>query len=419
MNEDDSAVLASQVRRAGYCTHPIRLRGRVDAVDTSTGELTPILTSSTQPGGALLVACRNRRATVCPSCSDTYRGDAWQLIAAGLRGGKGIPDDVATHPRVFATFTAPSFGPVHSRREVNGRVQACRPRRAGDCPHGRPRSCRLRHVASDAALGQPLCPDCFDYAAAVLWNAHAGALWNRTAIGIRRSLAHAAGASIRQFDQVMRLSFIKVVEYQARGVVHLHSVIRLDGPDGGTTPPPAALGINKLGEAIRMAAASASVPLVMPDATVGAAVWGRQIDVRPLRSQRQNGEDGAVAAYIAKYATKSTDALGALDRRIRNRAQIERLAVNTHLRQLVTICWTLGGDPLYRDLRLRVWAHTLGYRGHWTTKSRRYSTTFTALREARTEHLARERPDAQVGHTRLAQWRYSGRGYGPDGGHLA
>lgn len=31
------------------------------------------------------------------------------------------------------------------------------------------------------------------------------------------------------------------------------------------------------------------------------------------------------------------------------------------------------------------WLHTLGYRGHVTTKSRRYSTTMTALRSARAE----------------------------------
>jgi len=34
-------------------------------------------------------------------------------------------------------------------------------------------------------------------------------------------------------------------------------------------------------------------------------------------------------------------------------------------------------------LRLRLWAHTLGYRGHWATRSRRYSTTLKALRKAR------------------------------------
>jgi hypothetical protein len=35
--------------------------------------------------------CGNRRASVCPSCSVTYRRDAYQLIRAGLVGGKGVP----------------------------------------------------------------------------------------------------------------------------------------------------------------------------------------------------------------------------------------------------------------------------------------------------------------------------------------
>ncbi|WP_374205867.1 replication initiator [Streptomyces sp. MUM 2J] len=38
------------------------------------------------------------------------------LTTAGLRGGKGSPDQVATRPRVFATLTPPGFGPAHNRR---------------------------------------------------------------------------------------------------------------------------------------------------------------------------------------------------------------------------------------------------------------------------------------------------------------
>jgi hypothetical protein len=52
-----------------------------------------------------------RRASVCPPCAETYRADTYQLIRAGLVGGKGVPETVTGHPCVFATFTAPSFGP--------------------------------------------------------------------------------------------------------------------------------------------------------------------------------------------------------------------------------------------------------------------------------------------------------------------
>jgi uncharacterized Zn-finger protein len=61
--------------------------------------------------------CNNRRSVVCPSCSDLYSRDTWQLIHAGLQGGHhGIPATVADHPQVFVTLTAPSFGTVHTVR---------------------------------------------------------------------------------------------------------------------------------------------------------------------------------------------------------------------------------------------------------------------------------------------------------------
>jgi len=51
-------------------------------------------------------ACGNRRKTRCPACSDVYRNDARHLVMAGLAGGKGVPESVATPPMVFATLTA-------------------------------------------------------------------------------------------------------------------------------------------------------------------------------------------------------------------------------------------------------------------------------------------------------------------------
>jgi hypothetical protein len=35
--------------------------------------------------------------------------------------------------------------------------------------------------------------------------------------------------------------------------------------------------------------------------------------------------------------------------------------------------WNLGAQP--ELVKLRHWAHTLGFGGHWLTKSRRYSVT--------------------------------------------
>jgi hypothetical protein len=61
------------------------------------------------------------------------RADAYQLLAAGLKGGKGVPDRISEHPRLFVTFTAPSFGKVHSRRAA-GAPAAALPPASPRCP---------------------------------------------------------------------------------------------------------------------------------------------------------------------------------------------------------------------------------------------------------------------------------------------
>ncbi len=83
------------------------LRGRVDRIDGSTGELIHRYTTVHEPGGLLPVACKTRRASRCAPCAEVYRADTYQLIRAGLTGGKGVPAEVAHHPGVFVTLTAP------------------------------------------------------------------------------------------------------------------------------------------------------------------------------------------------------------------------------------------------------------------------------------------------------------------------
>jgi hypothetical protein len=188
---DDSADFCQWERQlSGPCSHPVRLRGRIDAIDLATGEVASVYSTASEPDGVLHIACGNRREAVCPSCSQVYKRDACQLVRAGLAGGKGIPDTITAHPCVFATLTAPSFGPVHSRRLRGKTVLPCRPRRdasARRCPHGRDVSCPTRHVEDDPRLGHPMCPECYDYQAAVLFNAYAGDLWRRFITYLPRS----------------------------------------------------------------------------------------------------------------------------------------------------------------------------------------------------------------------------------------
>lgn len=372
--------LLRQLSGLGGCANPIRLDGHRTEydVDTRTGEIGNVLhhlDSSSLPAGQLLTRCNNRRTTRCPACAEVYRRDTFHLITSGLRGGKGTPERVAAHPRVFATFTAPSFGPVHNRPSgAAGSIRRCR--------------CGRLHDQDDAVLGSPLDPSTYDYETAVLWNAHAGALWRRFSISLRREVAKRAGLSQRAFREHARVSFAKVAEYQKRGAVHFHAVIRIDGPGGGDTPPPAWATADLLSDAIETAAASVRVDGPVIDSRPHTFAFGRQLDIRTIRSADFDGgqelTDRAVAAYIAKYATKGAEtATGALDRPLRFLAELAQLDISDHAERLIRTAWALGARKDLAELRLRAWAHMLGFRGHFSTKSRRYSTTLGALRDAR------------------------------------
>jgi hypothetical protein len=404
------SVLA-EVDQAALCSNPIRLRGIT--LDRSTGELAE---------GGLLVPCKDRRAAVCPSCSRLYQADAWQLVAAGIRGGKGVDAGVIEHPQIFVTLTAPSFGPVHgggraARDGSSGLTRPCRPRRVQKvCPHGHPLSCTLRHETNALVLGDPLCPECFDYPGAVLWNAHVPRLWERTSLRLYLEVGRAGQMSDRQVRSALRLSYMKVVEFQRRGLVHLHVVIRADGGAGPSEPPPPWLDADVLTRATERAVASADVAMPAIAGAAGRARWGTQHDIRVL-VPRDRDDSTAIAAYIAKYATKTADGTAGLAHPIRSAAQLERLELRPHVVRLVRTAWALGRRRDLSHLRLQPHAHTLGYTGQFSSKSQRFSTTFTALRQARALYVQGE--PASVGDFD-GEWRYVGRGYShPEADQLA
>jgi hypothetical protein len=332
---------------------------------------------------------------------------------------------------VFATLTAPSFGPVHARRLRGNTVLPCRPRRDHKqrrCPHGRDISCPTRHVEADPRLGQPMCGDCYDYQAAVLFNAYAADLWRRFVIYLPRCLARLAGITQKALRAQVRIRFVKVAEYQARGVVHFHAVIRLDAPGEDYQPPPGRYTTALLCDAIDLATAAARL-IIDHDGQAAPLGFGPQTDRRVIRHGSELPGSGhalnsqAVANYIAKYATKTISVPGLPSVRIRCQADIEQLRCSAHYRAMITAAWQLGGTR--HDLRFRMWAHMLGYGGHFLTKSRRYSVTFGQLRAARAIHRRATRPrqadrdawgrplDETVVLVLSTTWTYAGLGLNP------
>ena len=391
----------------------MHLSGSTITLDGTTGEILHRYDTRHEPGERLLVRCRNRRATICPACSRLHAGDTYHLVRAGLSGGKNVPASVRNRPRLFVTLTAPSFGSVHRAGD------RCRPRRGGGtCEHGRPFACGTVHAPDAPAVGQPLCLDCYDYTAHVLWHAHASKLWDRFVIDVRRRLATSAGFVQSRFAQHARLSFARVAEYQKRAAVHVHAVVRLDGPTGSYDEPPPWASTDRLTSAVR---ASARRVLVRTPYTPAVGEldlrWGAQLDARPLRANGDGPDDDAVAAYVAKYVTKGASETGAgTDHPITTWSDIESAVTSEHVRTLMRTCWRLGGLPEYAPLRLRAWAHTLGYRGHILTKSRAYSTTYAALRADRADHMGNaETPDALTER----HWRYVGSGHTPGAALIA
>ncbi len=148
----------------------------------------------------------------------------------------------------------------------------------------------------------------------------------RTVAALHRSPPPALRQTLRpdprRYANRPSISFAKVAEYQRRGVVHFHAVIRLDGPDGPHYTPPAwatADALDRCRPARRRGRGHR--PEIKPLSRTFR--WGAQLDVRRITMTGDLTEQ-AVAAYIAKYATKAAECVGTLDRRIQPLDDLDR-----------------------------------------------------------------------------------------------
>ncbi|UGT94235.1 replication initiator [Mycobacterium ostraviense] len=418
----------------GFCANPVQ----ASACDPDLGRRV-----------AVMIRCGNRRAAICPSCSDLYAADTWQLVHAGTHGGHhGMPETTANRPQVFATLTAPSFGAVHTSNSRPGLADpVCHSASSGKrrCPHGNALWCNAIHANDDSEVGQPLCLDCYDYTGHVLFNWHAPELWRRFTIALRRAVeAHLRRIGID--PNAVRVSFVKVAEYQRRAVVHYHTIIRLDPPnndDSSTGASDAKVSAIELATLVRQAANQVRLPVTV-DAAAGTTAtasefearmlrFGTQIDTQPLNDADDTGKPGLarrVAAYLAKYTTKSVAEFGIAARRI-SPAAIAELDIPAHTRRILSALVNLATLPA--NTAMAGWLHTLGYRGHITSKSRRYSTTMTALRAARrhwrinranqpkhvdVQNNSLDQQDCSNSVCELSDWRIDSVGHRNDGERL-
>lgn len=212
--------------------------------------------------GGHYVRCRSRLKSKCPSCAEITRSD-WAAIARS-----GIFDAPESHYRFyFLTLTAPSFGSVHYIPNPQKHRDS---RRCG---------CGKWHTAEDGALsGVAIDPNSYDYAGSVEFNHSFGLLWANT----RRRLR----------DRWDSLEFFAVREWQDRGVLHLHVILRIQ-----LTEAPAPLILQE----------AARTTVAVNPVTGSLVHWGLRSQCDPVRQD----DDGARTIwYVSKVINYTFKDLG-------------------------------------------------------------------------------------------------------------
>lgn len=361
-----------RVRSSGYCARPIHLT-RTTGTRTTT----------------LYARCEDRRAHVCPACSDLYALDTWHLVHGGLD-----PEHMTDGTAAFVTLTAPSFGSVHTiRTRDHGTALPCHAGRSCPCAHHAVFTCPVLHPPGDPVVGTPLCGDCYDYQTHVLTTWWFPALWNRYTRTLRRLVTrHTPDATV---------SFIKVMEMQTRLAPHYHAIIRTNTPDN-TAP----IDATTVAAFAVTAAARTRLEVPTPDGMVTLR-FGAQTDVQPLTDTELARR---VTGYLAKYVTKNiTDA--PVPARIPP-THIDLLPVNDHHKRIMQTLASLATEMPDEYAGMAERLPTLGWRGHTTTKSRTYSTTMTAQKQRRAAWRAERAPEADTADDHGdAEWEYGGAGH--------
>lgn len=298
-----------------------------------------------RPG--VFVRCGSRVRSACESCAELYRGD-WAAIArSGIFDG---PVDQFSFYMV--TLTAPSFGRVHRvpRSDDDEKPKRCR--------------CGVVHTVEDAALrGAPLDPERYDYLGQVAWNRDSGLLWDRT----RRRLR----------DRWASVEFFIVREWQDRGVLHTHALVRIARSEA---PLPEQLEV-----AARTAVAFSKID--------GAVVeWGEQSRCDRLRVSTEAARTvwymSKALNYVLKDVAREAGASPAFDHLVRLHAAARAIRCSD--------------DCVPPDCPSRV-HQRVGARSHVVSASRRTKTrtgwSFTGLtrklqRQLRVEWMEAQRSES-------------------------
>jgi hypothetical protein len=213
----------------------------------------------------------------------------------------------------------------------------------------------------------------------------------------------------------VRVAYAKVAEFQGRGLVHFHVIVRLDGAKDRAMAPGVTISPTELCDAIREAAGRSCLTGDAGDGDTVALRFGEQLHTRVVPGAGDgDGElcPGQVAGYVAKYACKAShEQITSRDSDLdgwRQRGVPEQLV------QMAAATIRLSARAGLRGLG--GWVHMLGFRGHFVTKSRGYSTNLGTLRADRAAYRAKQDEDDELVDEDdsipvVGFWQYLGSGY--------
>lgn len=312
-----------------------------------------------------VTACESRLKSKCEHCARIYRGDSFALLRDGV---KDLQEDEHVY---FVTVTAPGgdlFGATHGLR------------RNHPCPCGR------KHSKKDPTLGTPVDPETYRYDLAAGFNASACRLFT---LGIQRlrRWAKRQGGNVR---------YIRVAEWQRRGLIHIHAIIVTTASaeqittayQGGSAEP----GVHRRCGPVGHAGFS----------------WGTRMDVQEVAREKGMGKIGVYMAKLVGYVTKTTPESGLHEGNEVNGEKMRAAALKrTECKHLSSACaegrrWTQlrpgtkttpegsvrrSGTTQRRCRRhQRAWEQA-GFTGHVFGRARNWGTKTRALLKAiRAEH---------------------------------
>jgi hypothetical protein len=225
--------------------------------------------------------CGTRRKDKCEPCSKIWKRDAYFALISPSKEHKSS--------LTFITLTAPGvwfFGQTHTAQWNNKPSERC--------------ACRAFHQPHDEIVGTPVEPDDFDYDKVVEFNNKVSRLTTVTLQKIHRllltDLNRNSISSTKKTIRDVRLPTARVMEWQERGVLHVHIIVR------GFIPT------YIIENAVKGSQATKTRRRIEPT-TYQHQGWGNQVNVRHLNSADSN-QIGKLSSYVTKvvnYALKDVD----------------------------------------------------------------------------------------------------------------